>query len=108
MKLTPSKPWRLMGGVDVLLHSFLTSALDRCEWSNSRPGRFIPEKDHGARSMGCWVRLRASVDGFEQELTSFPCQDLNPDPSRVGSRYTEHAIPAPIHMKYWCVVDRAS
>jgi hypothetical protein len=30
------------GEVEVLLHAFLTSALDGGEWSASRPGRFIP------------------------------------------------------------------
>jgi hypothetical protein len=29
-------------GVEVQLHTFLTSVLDGGEWSNSRPGRFIP------------------------------------------------------------------
>jgi hypothetical protein len=29
-------------GVDVYLHSFLTSALGGGEWSASRPGRFTP------------------------------------------------------------------
>jgi hypothetical protein len=32
-------------GVDVYIHIFLTSALDRCEWSASRPGRFTPGKE---------------------------------------------------------------
>jgi hypothetical protein len=30
------------GGVDVLIHTFLTSALVAGEWSASRPGRFTP------------------------------------------------------------------
>jgi hypothetical protein len=32
------------GGVDVLIHIFLISALDGGEWSASRPGRFTPGK----------------------------------------------------------------
>ena len=30
------------GGVDAYLHSFLTYALDRDEWSTLRPARFTP------------------------------------------------------------------
>jgi hypothetical protein len=39
---------RPAGGVEVYLHLFLTStlALDRVEWSVSRPGRFILGKMH--------------------------------------------------------------
>jgi hypothetical protein len=33
-------------GVEVSLHVFLILALDGGEWSASRPGRFIPEKNH--------------------------------------------------------------
>ena len=32
-------------GAEVQLHSFLTSALDGCEWSASRPGRFTYSKE---------------------------------------------------------------
>ena len=32
--------------VVLLLHSFLTSAIDGHEWSTSRPGRFIPAKEN--------------------------------------------------------------
>jgi len=31
--------------VEIYLHVFLTSALDGCEWTASRPGRFIPGKE---------------------------------------------------------------
>jgi hypothetical protein len=31
--------------MEVYLHAFLTSALDGCEWSASRPGRFTPGKE---------------------------------------------------------------
>jgi hypothetical protein len=33
-----------MGGVDVKLQAFLTSALDGDEWSASRAGRFNPRE----------------------------------------------------------------
>jgi hypothetical protein len=31
-------------GMEVLLHAFLTSAVDVGEWSTSRPGRFTPRE----------------------------------------------------------------
>jgi hypothetical protein len=37
-------PWMRIGGVEVLLHTFLTSALDWGEWSASRLGRFFPRE----------------------------------------------------------------
>jgi len=48
VKLSPSMPWRPIGEVEGRLHSFLTSALDGGEWSNSRPGpRFTAGKNPG-------------------------------------------------------------
>jgi hypothetical protein len=51
------------GGVDVLTHVFLTSAIIRGEWSASRPGRFT----HGERApdthwIGGWVGPRGDLD----------------------------------------------
>jgi hypothetical protein len=38
-------PWRRLGERRFSSYSFTTSALDRCEWSASRPGRaFLPGK----------------------------------------------------------------
>jgi hypothetical protein len=42
-----------MGGVDVQIHIFLTSALVGCEWSPSRPDRFTP----GTHWVGGWMVL---------------------------------------------------
>jgi len=36
-------PWRHIGGVDVLLYTFLTSALVVGEWSASGPGHRLNE-----------------------------------------------------------------
>jgi hypothetical protein len=45
----------MKAGVEVQLHTFLTSALDGGEWSVSRPGRFIPtERGPGTHSTGGW------------------------------------------------------
>jgi len=43
MKLhTDHHAMKTYGGVDVQLHTFLTSPLGGREWSASRPGHFIP------------------------------------------------------------------
>jgi hypothetical protein len=39
--LTEHQTMKAYLGVEVYLHTFLTSAIDGCEWSTSRPGRFI-------------------------------------------------------------------
>jgi len=44
------------GGLEVWLHAFLTSALDRHAWPASRPGCFIPgERSHATHWIGGWV-----------------------------------------------------
>jgi hypothetical protein len=43
-KLSLSTPRRRIVGVEVQLHSFLTSALDGGKWSTSSFGHFIPDK----------------------------------------------------------------
>ena len=44
-KVIPVHAMKHVGGAEVQLHSFVTSALDKGEWSNSRPDRFTPEKE---------------------------------------------------------------
>ena len=44
-KLFLSTPLRHLGGVEVEIHSFLTSVRDWVEWSNLRPGHFVLEVD---------------------------------------------------------------
>jgi len=49
--------------VEVLLHTFLTPALDGDEWSASHPGHFTPEgKKPHVHWIGGWVDPRASLD----------------------------------------------
>jgi hypothetical protein len=51
-------------GVDVLLHAFLTSALDGGDWSASNPRRFNPrERAPGTQWIGGWVCLPQSRSG---------------------------------------------
>jgi hypothetical protein len=51
--------------VDVQTHIFFTSALDRGEWSASRPGRFTPGKDPRYHSTVGWVGPTADLDDME-------------------------------------------
>jgi hypothetical protein len=51
-----------MGGVDVYIHIFLTSALAEGEWSASHPGRFtLGERAPCPHWIGCWVDPRAGL-----------------------------------------------
>jgi hypothetical protein len=57
------KAWGGTGGV---ASAFLTSALDGCEWSVSRPSCFIPEERvPGTHWIGDWVGPRAGLDAVE-------------------------------------------
>jgi hypothetical protein len=52
-----------IGGVEVYLHAFLTSALDGGEWSASCLCHFIPrEKVPGTHWIGRWVGPTARLD----------------------------------------------
>jgi hypothetical protein len=55
------------GGVDVLIHIFLTAALVRGEWSASRPCRFTPgERAPGTHWVWGWVGPRAGLNDVEK------------------------------------------
>jgi hypothetical protein len=56
------------GGVDVLIHIFLTLALVAGERSASRPGRFTP----GTHCIGGWVDPRAGLDTRNKWNEKFP------------------------------------
>jgi hypothetical protein len=71
-------PWRHITRVEILLHSFVTSALNRPEWSASHPGSFT----HGKEP---WFPLNMKLGGlnswsdcFGEERISCVCWDLNP------------------------------
>jgi hypothetical protein len=49
-------------GVEVQLHTFLTSALDIDKWSASRPGCCTPEKIACIHWIGTWMGTTASLD----------------------------------------------
>jgi hypothetical protein len=55
------------GGVDVLIHVFLTSALGAGEWSASCTGRFTPEERvPGTHWIGGSVDPRAGLSDMEK------------------------------------------
>jgi hypothetical protein len=61
------------GGVDVLIHIFLSSALVGGEWSALNPGRFTPgERAPGTYWIEHWVDPRDGLDDVEKRefLTS--------------------------------------
>jgi hypothetical protein len=71
------------GGVDVLIHVFLTSALAGGEWSASRPYRFTSgERAPHTHWIGGSVVPRAGLDDVEKrKLFTLPELELRPPPS---------------------------
>jgi hypothetical protein len=79
-------PRRRIGGLDVQLDAFLTSALDGDEWSASTPGRFTPrERASGTRWIGGWVGLRAGLDAVVKIKI----------PTPAGTRTTDYPVRRP-------------
>jgi hypothetical protein len=91
-----------MGGVDVQIHVYFTSALVGEKWSASRPDRVIPgERVASTLWMGGCVSLWSGLDDAEKR-NSWPYRHSNSDPyvdHPVTSRYTDYVIPAP-HLMY--------
>jgi hypothetical protein len=58
---------RVYRGVDVYIHTYMTSALVGGEWSASRPGHFIPgERAPGSHWIGGCVDPRVSMEDKEK------------------------------------------
>jgi hypothetical protein len=76
----------------------LTSALDGCEWSSSRPGRFTSrERAPGTHWIGSWVDPRAVPDAVVKRNIPSPRRESNPRTpivQPVAQRYTDWAITA--------------
>jgi hypothetical protein len=61
---------KLYGGREIQLQAFLTSALDRGEWSASRLSRFAPWENYpGICCRGGWVRPGVVLDIVKTEIT---------------------------------------
>jgi hypothetical protein len=91
--LTKHHSMKTYWGVEVLLHAFLTSALDGGEWSASRPGRFTPrERAPGTHSIGGWVGPRAVLNAMVKREIPSPCRKSNPRTpivQPIAQRYTD-------------------
>jgi hypothetical protein len=79
------------GGVDVLTHVFLTSALVGGERIASRSGSFLPrERIPGIHWIGGWVGPRISLDDTEKgKFLTLPGLEVRPlgRPARSQSLY---------------------
>jgi len=54
--------------MEVYLHAFLTSAIDRDKWSAYRSGLFTPrERANGTHWIGDWVGPRDGLDAVMKE-----------------------------------------
>jgi hypothetical protein len=65
-------------GSGVYLHAYFV--FGGVEWSNSRPGRFIPrERAPGTHLIGGWVRSKAGLHTMLARKIPTPPRDSNPD-----------------------------
>jgi hypothetical protein len=73
-------PWRRLGERRYNSYSFLTLALDRGEWSASRPGALCSEeRTTGTHCTGGWVDLRAGLDIEVRGKIVYLCWESNHD-----------------------------
>jgi hypothetical protein len=78
---------KLYWGSECIAPRILTSALDRCEWSASLPGRFTPRETAPCTHwIGGWVGSRAGLDAVSK-------RKIPPIVQPVVSRHT-WTIPA--------------
>jgi len=97
-ELSLSTAWRHTGGVEVQLHSFLTSALDGGEWTTTRPDRCIPggrnpvptEQEAGRDEV--WARAGVDVAVGGNESRTFQPVALGTIPSTVCPYGVGHRV----------------
>jgi hypothetical protein len=94
-------PRRRIGERRYKLHAFLTSALDRDDWSASCPCRFTdPGKSPSTDWIGGWAGSRAGLDAVVKRKIPSPRQESNrrtPIVQPEPCRYTDWAIPAALN-----------
>jgi hypothetical protein len=66
-----------VAGVEVQLHSFLTSVLDGYEWLTSHPGRFNPPKELTAQEARWAAQTVLTFQGRQESVAPsvVQCQD---------------------------------
>ena len=67
-----------IGGVEVQLYPFMTTALEGSEWTSSYPGRYFSRERPGTHCTGGWVGPR---DGLDRCGKSRPHRNSIPGPS---------------------------
>jgi len=87
--------WR---SVDLLLYSFLTSALDGSGWSTTRSSHLPLEKSPGTQEGG--YAPGPFCTGAEKRKSLSPAGVKPRIVQRVASRYTDYVIPAQFYTKY--------
>ena len=95
-KFSPSKSWRRIGGVNVHLHSFLTSTLNEGQWKVRTPAALLPgmETRYPFKRRLVGAKSRAGRFGIGEK--PFPSRNSNPGPSSTyPSLYTDCAISDP-------------
>lgn len=84
-----------MGGVEVLFHLFVISALNRGEWSDSHPGTFTPSES------APWYSLNWSLGGPQSQYGLFgekiSCQFLVSFPQLPDQLWTQHSL---LHIEF--------
>jgi hypothetical protein len=71
--LTKHQAMKMYGGSGGIALCILTSALDRVEWSASRPGSFTPGGTAaGIHWIGGWVGYSDGLDTVAKRIYSFP------------------------------------
>jgi len=85
-------------GMELQLHTFLTSALDGGEWSVSRSGRFTPrERAPGTHWIRDWVGSRAGLEAVVKRKITHPIPGLGtPDHPARSQRCTTELSRPPI------------
>jgi len=75
-------------GIEVWTHAFLTSALDRGEWSVSRPGHFSPvERASGTHWIGGWAGPRTGLYAVVVGGGGGLCRKSTPGPAAHSISY---------------------
>jgi hypothetical protein len=88
-------------------YSFPTLALDKGDWSSSRPDRALPgERTPGTHCTGGWVSPRAGLDAVDTGKFLCLCRGSNPD-RPVVQPVVRHCSDwaTPVHM-YECIYTR--
>jgi hypothetical protein len=82
--------WGRIGGVELCIHAFLTSALDGGEWSALRLSHFTPrERPSDTHVVGGWVGPRAGLDVVLKRKIPSPCRDSNWRSSKLNCFLSE-------------------